>query len=88
MKIRLLISALSIAVLIVGPVTHAAIHEVIPDEQHEFVECYGCSAGAVAVEARDTYCHLRRCAAKSFLTTDVVRLTGFNNYSSRAPPNK
>ena len=34
-----------------GQTVHAATHEFIPDGAHEFVEGYGCSATAAAVEA-------------------------------------
>ena len=69
-----------------GPTAHAATHHVMPDGTHEFVECDGCCAAAVAVEAPDTYCHPRKSEAYKFPTTGVELSIHFDNYSSRAPP--
>lgn len=88
MKVKLFISALIAALLVMGPVAHAATHDIIPDGEHEFVECYGCSNASAAVETPHTYCEPQKSAAYSVLTTGVVLSTHFNNYSSRAPPTK
>lgn len=88
MKVKLFISALIAAVLVMGPLAHAATHDVVPDGAHEFVECYGCSNTSAAVETPHTYCEPQISSAYSVLTTAVVLSTHFNNYSSRAPPTK
>ena len=88
MKVKLFISALIAAFLVMGPLAHAATHDVVPDVAHEFVECYGCSNASAAAETPHTYCEPQKAAAYSVLTTGVVLSTRFNNYSSRAPPTK
>ena len=88
MKVKLFISALIAAVLVMGPLAHAATHDVVPDGAHEFVECYGCSNASAAAETPHTYCEPQTAAAYSVPTTRVVLSTRFNNYSSRAPPTK
>jgi hypothetical protein len=87
-KVKLFISALIAALLVMGPVAHAATHDVIPDGAQEFVECYGCSNASAAVQTPHTYCEPQTSVAYSVLTTGVVLSTHFNNYSSRAPPTK
>ena len=88
MKVKLFIFALIAALLVMGPVAHAATHDFIPDGTHELVECYGCSNAPAAEGAPHTYCEPRKSAAYSVLTPAVVLSTHFNNYSSRAPPTK
>ena len=88
MKVKLFISALIAALLVMGPVAHAATHEVIPDGTHEFVECVSCSNAAAAPEALHTYCETQTSLVYNVRTTGAVLSTRFNNYSSRAPPTK
>ncbi len=88
MKVKLFISALIAALLVMGPMAHGATHEIVPDGAHEFVECYGCSNASAAVEAPHTYCEPQISSAYSVITTAVVLSTHFNSYSSRAPPTK
>jgi hypothetical protein len=87
-KVKLFISALIAALLVISPVTHAASHDVIPDGTHEFVECCGCSNAVAAVEAINTDYEPQTSVAYSARKTGVVLSTHFNNYSSRAPPTK
>ena len=88
MKVKLFISALIAALFVMGPMAHAATHDITPDSTHEFVECYGCSVAVAAVDEIDKYSHPRIQLTQSNITASPVLVSRFDNYSSRAPPTK
>jgi len=86
LKLRLLISTLLAALLVVGSFAHASTHELAPDSPHELVECYGCNVVSAADASSNTTVpkHTTRVTIGDRPVCPVA--PAFNNYSSRAPP--
>ena len=68
-KVKLFISALIAALLVMGPVVHAATHDVIPDETHEFIECHGCINASATIEPSHTDCEPQKSTVYSVYTS-------------------